>query len=118
MTEESENEQRTEKQSREEKAQAGQERKGGGARLGLCPGVQEQGFQEVTGCASARLRGLVRHSYPARLVLFRVKAHSPCATAPEEAPILTRLARAWSRHFPTRCFRLPGIRPDDLSQRT
>src|SRR6478609_7175732 len=33
---------RTEEQSREEKAQAGQERKSGGAGIGLCPGVQDQ----------------------------------------------------------------------------
>ena len=37
----------------------------------------------------------------ARLVLSPIKAHSPGATAPEEAPIPTRLARAWPRHFPT-----------------
>jgi hypothetical protein len=38
---------------------------------------------------------------PARLVLFQIKAHTFYATAPEEAPVLTRLARAWPRHFPT-----------------
>jgi len=45
------------------------------------------------------------------------KAHRSRASAPEEAPIPTRLVRAWLRHFPTRCFRGPDIRPDDQSQR-
>jgi hypothetical protein len=35
------------------------------------------------------------------LVLTPIKAHSLQATAPDEAPIPTRLVRAWPRHFPT-----------------
>jgi hypothetical protein len=51
------------------------------------------------------------------LVLALIKAHSSQATAPEEAPIPTRLVRAWPRPFPTRSFRGPDIRPDDHLQR-
>ncbi len=65
-------------------------------------GEQHEGWGAIL---APRTRGLPiplpRAVDPARLVLSQIKAHSPCATAPEEAQIPTRLARAWPRHFPT-----------------